>query len=669
MAEFGDTSEEPGGRPVDIFDMDEAGSDTPWTSSLARSGYLELATMAAGYAAYHWDVPNDVLSWSANAAAILGVEERWLASNLAYASLMAQDGATSRYDAVHLSSDPDDGAGVPFRTEYRLRQTAGGSRLIWVEDSGRWFAGLDGRPAHVFGVVRLVDERRRQEERLRYLSSHDSLTGLMNRELIVEKLSAALGRAKSSAETSALLMLSVDNLQAINEIFGSDVADNVIRKVGRLIARVMRSGDHLGRYAGNKLALVLRNCADEEMRIASQRFLDAVRDTVISTPYGPVWATVSIGGVSLHAGIETAKQALTSAEHALSRARGLASGRFFASDVQDKWPSVHRQNLDQAAIVLRALQENQIILACEPILRPGDGSVVMHDVVPHIPAGVVPFGSSPLELIGICRKLGLISLVEVDVLRGALAMASADPELSLSATFSLATIEMPRARAQIIDALQEAGDAAERLVIDVPISAMVVNPAIVRAFLEDVQRRKARVALSDFGLDGLPLSQMDETLGSFVRLDGQLLREASRSRMTRARLKTAMEIARSFNAEIIGLDLDKDADAQLIADYGIDLICARMTSEPATGVPLAAGSAVEEPQPIADLAPLRREVSSLKAALAELNSRLAARAALNDRARSEEPAAALSNTQAPTGNSSGGPREPQSQPGSPLPTA
>src|SRR5690606_10493599 len=106
-------------------------------------------------------------------------------------------------------------------------------------------------------------------ERLLYLSSHDAQTGFINRQLIIEALSSVLSRARTSSEPGALLMLSIDNLQSINETFGFDVADSIIRQIGRRLMQVMRSGDHLGRYAGNKLAFVLRNCADEEMRIAS----------------------------------------------------------------------------------------------------------------------------------------------------------------------------------------------------------------------------------------------------------------------------------------------------------------------------------------------------------------------------------------------------------------
>ncbi|WP_137388253.1 GGDEF domain-containing protein [Rhodoligotrophos defluvii] len=627
MAEYRDRSGDPAGSPPSAFDGAAAAHTSADSSELASRGYLELATMAAGCAAYHWDIRKDILSWSANAAAILGVEPHLLASNRSYASLIARDGATGRYDAVHLSVEPDEGAGVAFQTEYRLRQKAQGSPIVWVEDCGRWFAGLDGRPADVFGVVRVVDQRRRQEERLRYLSAHDSLTGLMNRELVVEKLSAALDRAKISSEPAALLLLSIDNLQAINEAFGTDVADSVIRRIGRLLARVMRAGDHLGRFAGNKLAFVLQHCSADEMRVASERFLDAVRETVIPTPFGPVWATVSIGGVALHAGITTAKQALNTAEHALSRARAQTSGRFFAGDLPQEWPGLHRQNMEQAAVILRALQEDKIVLGCHPIMRPATAAVVMHDIRPHILGSPLPFASPTTDFIGTCRRLGLASLIEVHLVRLALGLLRIDPALTLSVPLSLSTIEMPRARAQILQEIERAAGLAPRLLVDTPLSGIVAATAPARAFLAEVRARKARVALSGFGVDGLPLFRTtDDFPGEFVRVDGTLLREASASTMGRARLNTALEIVRSYGAEIIALDLDPDADVPRIIDYGIDLVRVRPRAD--RFHPAAPPQSAAVMTPDAAIAPLRKDVVRLRAALAELNSRLALKADL-----------------------------------------
>jgi len=582
-------------------------------SALARSGYLELATMAAGHAAYHWDIGADVIDWSANAEDILGFPVSILGSNRDYGTLIAPSSGIGRADAVN-SGGLDEGAGVPFATEYALLDVAT-EREINIEDTGRWFAGTDGKPAHVFGVVRRVDWRKQQEERLKYLGAYDSQTNLLNRELILEMLHAAVNRAKNSSEPGAFLMMSVDNLQKINEIFGSDVGDSVICQVGQRVRQVMRTGDHLGRYAGNKLALVLRQCQADEMRIATQRFLSVVRDTIINTPHGPTWATVSIGGTSITGETASPKHALLSAEHALNQARRQASGQFFTDTFPEEWVGVHLRNMDHAATLLSAMQEGRLMIAFHPVRRVSDDSIAMYDVTPHV-AGVDEPVKAIGDVIATARRVGLVGLINVNVLRSALATLSSSEDLCLCVPISIETLEQARTRAQVIDAVTEAADHASQLVVDIPSQDLTgASHECLRA-LQQLQQLGARISLNGFGMHAFPIQRIGETDGHFVRIDARILNDAKASSMARRRLETAVEIARSFGSEILVLGLDPQRDSEFLDHYHIDLVRPADTNM---------GLLATNPGP----RPLRQDVRNLNAALTELGQRLAQRMGLN----------------------------------------
>ena len=212
--------------------------------------------------------------------------------------MLDADNFTSRYDTVMRSKARDEGAGVPFQIEYLFRpQGRIGTQAIWLEDCGRWFAGDDGRPAEVYGIVRRIDDRHRRDQHLSFLGNCDPLTGMMNRGRMAEALGEAITVAERDRLSCAFAVAAINNLAVVNDAYGFEIADEVIVAVGRRLRQVMRTGDAIARYSGSKFGIILNNCNEEELRIAAERLLNVARESVIETERGPVWAMLSIGGV------------------------------------------------------------------------------------------------------------------------------------------------------------------------------------------------------------------------------------------------------------------------------------------------------------------------------------------------------------------------------------
>src|SRR5262249_51676640 len=105
-----------------------------------------------GEALYDWDVASDELMWSANVASVFaGTDIAGIASGRLYARLLDPDNMQTRFDAVMHSIHRDDGHGVPYQVEYCLLLGPEPHHKTWIEDTGRWFAGSDGRPARAHG--------------------------------------------------------------------------------------------------------------------------------------------------------------------------------------------------------------------------------------------------------------------------------------------------------------------------------------------------------------------------------------------------------------------------------------------------------------------------------------------------------------------------------------
>ncbi len=153
---------------------------------------------------------------------------------------------------------------MPYQVQYALHP-AGAEKSLWIEDIGRWFADANGKPARAHGIVRVINERHDQEERLTYLSRFDGLTGEMNRFHLTEVLETTLKQALAQRNSCGFMLVAIDNLARINESYGFDVADEAIGAVAKRLRTKMRGGDQLGRFSGNKFGIILNTCTPDDM--------------------------------------------------------------------------------------------------------------------------------------------------------------------------------------------------------------------------------------------------------------------------------------------------------------------------------------------------------------------------------------------------------------------
>ena len=112
---------------------------------------------AAGEVPYGWRIDTDELAWGRNVGDTLAVTDpAALRTGKGYAQLIDPKSGSSRAETVMRGTTFDRGAGVAYQVQYALR--AGPDRLLWIEDTGRWFAGRDGKPLRAHGVVRTISE-------------------------------------------------------------------------------------------------------------------------------------------------------------------------------------------------------------------------------------------------------------------------------------------------------------------------------------------------------------------------------------------------------------------------------------------------------------------------------------------------------------------------------
>jgi diguanylate cyclase (GGDEF)-like protein len=531
---------------------------------------MERAVAAAGDAAYHWNIMTDELTWSSNCEAVLGCTPTDLATGKRFSALLDPDNLTSRYDTVLQSKVQESTASATYQIEYRFCPT-GKSSSIWVEDTGRWVRGRDGRPVEAFGVVRRIDERQKREQELNASSGRDPLTGMMNRARLSDTIGEAIATAQQEGNHCGFALAVVNNLPLVNEAYGFEVADEVIAAIAKRLQQVLRGGDAIGRYSGSKFGVILNSCSPKDLPTALERFLAVVRDSVIETSYGPVWAMLSVGGISIPEHARSAANAMAHAEDALNEARQLATDGAVIYQPSEKRKNEQHLNARCAAEIVQSLKDDDFKLAYQPIKDAKTGKIVMHEALLRMiddGGEIITAG----HLIPVAERLGLVRLIDRAVTQMTIAALHSHPEARITMNVSATTATDRRWYSQLLEIIEANKDVADRLIIEITETVALNNLAETRDFVERLRVLGCGIAIDDFGAGYTSFRNVRDLPVTAIKLDGSFCRNLTSNKDNVFFVKSLVELAHTFNLKVVAEWVESEEDEKLLIAWGVDFL-------------------------------------------------------------------------------------------------
>jgi diguanylate cyclase (GGDEF)-like protein len=545
-------------------------SDGPPSATVRLDAGEILASV--GEALYRWDIGSDALIWSANAGDVLSIADpAAIGSGRAFAQLLDIDNVLARFDAVMRSEQRDEGSGVGYRIQYCILPDPKSETKLWLEDTGRWFAGADGKPARAHGTVRVINDRHEQESRLNYLARHDDLTGEFNRHHLTEVLAKTLDDAVRFRSSCGFLLVAIDNLAHINESYGIDVADQAISAVGRRIRALMRGKDTLGRYSGNKFGIVLRDCTPDDLAVAAERLLAGVRDEMLPTSAAPVAATVTIGGVTAPRHARNVLEVLTRAQETLDRAKGKRHGSFLAYRPNIEREAQRLENVRATDEIVAALNERRVFLAYEPVARAADRRPAFYECLMRVRrADGSLLGAS--DVVPVAERLGLVRLLDHRVLELVVDELVGTPSLQASVNVSPGSTTDPDWWTGLGSLLRAHPGVAERLIIEITESAAIHDIDEARGFVARVKDLGCRIAIDDFGAGYTSFRNLRKLGVDILKIDGAFVQNIMRSEDDRAFVRTLIDLGKRLKLATVAEWVQDEDAAKILQAWGCDYL-------------------------------------------------------------------------------------------------
>jgi diguanylate cyclase (GGDEF)-like protein len=542
-------------------------------SATEQAERLRLAMLGAGVAGFDWTIADDRIVWdgAVDIVPYHGDASR-LARGAAFQAWLSPESRTRLTTLIETRSS----SGTPFEISLEASSAMGS---IWLTLAGTRLTGPGGRTERLCGMMRLTTESQREMQRLNYLATRDELTGHLNRNSLRAELTQAIDRARAEERHCAFLVASIDRLAMINDGYGFDAGDEVIVAAGERLARTLRSSDIIGRTAGNKFGVILKNCSEREIAIVAERLRAAVRGHVIDTRCGQVSATSSVGAVWLPSGAASSQEAMLRAEESLERARSAGRDGFF---VYEKSPQREGARLRLMAIadeVVAALNDDRLMLAYQPIIHAVDRTVFKYESLlrmRRLDGSIATAG----QFVPAAEQLGIVGLIDRRALEICIATLRANPGVQLGVNVSGTAAGNPAWLNAFVDYVRANKDVAPRLNVELTETAALHHFEENAQFVSQLRELDCTVAIDDFGAGYTSFRNLQMLHIDMVKIDGAYIKGLSGSPENQVFVRTLVGLAKNFNLKTVAEWVESEADAQLLTAMGVDYFQGFFFGEP-----------------------------------------------------------------------------------------
>jgi len=446
---------------------------------------------------------------------------------------------------------------------------------IWVRETGRVVREIGGQ-AVVLVVSEDTTEAHSLSERLAYQATHDGLTGLVNRREFERRLQGAVERAHAHGEEHALCYLDLDQFKVVNDTCGHMAGDELLRQLGRLMARQVRKHDTLARLGGDEFGVLLEDCSLEH----SQRVATKLKEAVCGFRF--LWEDksfnigVSIGLVPITSASAGVDALLSAADAACYAAKDQGRNRI-QSFTKDDTEVIRQYGEMQWVVHLeRALEEDGFVLHYQPIRRlsSGDPEGAHYEVLLRMmeEGGELV---SPGSFLPAAERYGLSVRIDRWVVDRMLTWLAQNPEhlsnlhlccINLSGR-SVADQGFMQFLAERIDGSPVPAD---KLCFEVTETAAVGSLASARRFMETLSRIGCRFALDDFGSGLSSFAYLKHLPVDFLKIDGMFVRDIAVDPINCALVKSIHDVGRVMCKRIVAEFIEDEPTLEEVRRLGVD---------------------------------------------------------------------------------------------------
>lgn len=429
-----------------------------------------------------------------------------------------------------------------------------------------------GRPA-IQVVARDISESKRLQTQLKHLATHDALTGLPNRVLLMDRLSQALAYARRNHQRFMVALIDLDRFKWVNDSMGHEAGDKLLRAVSERILDCLRQSDTVARIGGDEFVVLFQNSDHlEQAVLALNRIVSRVSEPVVIDGGREIDISCSVGCSSFPDDGLDAEDLLRAADAAMYQAKqsGRNNLQIFNSDLRGR----AEQRACLEADLRNALERAEFFLHYQPKVSLVTGAIVGVEALlrwKHPTRGVV----LPSRFIPVAEETGLIIpigewvLLEACLQNKAWQAKGARP-VRVAVNLSAKQLGRPGLLEMLKGCLDVSGLAPEYLELELTESTSMDNPETTIPLLRQIKDLGVSLAIDDFGTGYSNLQYLTRLPIDRIKLDGSFVREVTSNPGQLAIVEATIVMAHRLEIRVVAEMAETEGQVALLRELGCD---------------------------------------------------------------------------------------------------
>ncbi len=441
-----------------------------------------------------------------------------------------------------------------------------------------------GNPTKFITILNDISDKRRLESEIEHRANHDTLTGLANRNLLIERLGQSIKRGRRQEETTAVLFIDLDHFKRVNDKLGHSYGDKLLQEVSIRLQQCVREADTVARQGGDEFVIVLHKIKDiDEAAHVSEKVIAALSlpfslDGTISTSIG-----ASIGIAVFPNDGSNVDTLFRNADLAMYRAKSLGRNGYQFFEPEMTQSTIDRRRLFDE--MRAALAQNEFQLHYLPVFDLRTDSLVSAEALlrwNHPLRGTL----EPGEFITLAEESGLIDEIDRWVFTTACSHLRHWCDLGLDLTMSVAVNLTGR---NILDnfsltwlqaMLATHGLNTKQIHLEINEKLLLEEQLGSDRWVSDLRNRGFSIVLDDFGTGYSSLSRLKELPVDIIKIDRSLVAQMTRDTRSENMVRAILSLAKAFDTKVIAEGVENDAQITMLNEMGCHLVQGYHLSRP-----------------------------------------------------------------------------------------
>lgn len=528
-----------------------------------------LAVAGANDGLWDWDLRTNQVYYSPRWKEILGlsVDEIGHHPDEWYNRVHVEDIERLKLDiSAHMA-----GLTPHFENEHRILHRDG--EYIWVQCRALAVREQDGVAYRMAGSLTDITDRKNAEQRLLYDAFHDTLTGLPNRALFLDRLRLAVERSKRRKDfTYAVLFLDLDRFKDINDTLGHMLGDQLLVIIGKMLGSGLRSTDTVARLGGDEFVILMEdiNNLQGAMRVAD--WIHEKLKTPINVLDHQVFISTSIGVVSGGLNYVRPEDVLRDADIAMysAKAHGRARSEIFEPDMRVR---ISRRLLIETEL-RQAIEQEEFVIHYQPIVALDDRRITGFEALVrwmHPTRGIL----NPAEFLFVAEESGLIIPIDRWVLRQACLQMKAwhdhypiQPPLTVSVNLSGKHVSKPDLVDYIQSALEETQLTPGCLKLEITENIIMETNLLTSEVFRKLQALGVQLQIDDFGIGYSSLSYLSQFRVNALKIDQSFVKKMSVDNSQLKIVQAIVMLAQRLDVVVVAEGVETEEQLEQLHELG-----------------------------------------------------------------------------------------------------